>query len=70
MALAGRSSIRLARLADMDSSTPLECSASGGESAKWVEHAEWAADKLMLLIDYLLRDAELELALLTSTHTP
>jgi len=69
MASAGRSSIRLAPLADMDSSTPPDAEHSSGESAKWVEHAEWAADKLMLLIDYLRRDAELELALLTNTHS-
>jgi len=53
----------------MNTDNPQDAEHSRGDSAKWVEHAEWAADKLMMLIDYLRRDAELELALLTNTHT-
>jgi hypothetical protein len=40
---------------------------SGAASAKWVQDAEWAADTLQRMLDYLKRDAEL--AALTNTKT-
>ena len=53
----------------MEQNAPQDAEHSGGASAKWVQDAEWAADTLQALIDYLHRDAELELASLAHTKT-